>query len=121
MTSLAELSRRISPATFDAVPEGSHKGPALATCDRNPNQLPAVSEGAKATSSVSADGHGGPAGAPLSSTSGAAQQSREIRPVEQDLHIASPSPAPPVSGGTPCTDLADFPTIPLIHTPSATY
>ena len=74
-----DITRRIIeeniPATFDAVPEGSHKGPALAICDRNPDQLPAVSGGASATSFVSADGHGGASGAPLSSTSGAAQQS----------------------------------------------
>ena len=41
--------------------------------------------------------------------------------MEQDLHITSPSPAPPVSGVTPCTDLADFLTIPLIRSPPATY
>ena len=74
-----DITRRIIveniPSTFDAVPEGSYKGPALAICDRNPEQLSAVSEGAIFTSFVSADGHGGPSGAPLSSTSGAAQQS----------------------------------------------
>ena len=41
--------------------------------------------------------------------------------MEQDLNITSPSPPPPVSGVTPCTDLADFLTIPLIRTPPATY
>ena len=114
-----DITRRIIedniPATFDAVPQGSHKGPALAICDRNPDQLPAVSEGAIVASPASADGHGVPSGAPRSSTAGAAQQSREIRPVEQDLHIASPSPAPPASGGTPGSDPADFLSIPLIH------
>ena len=73
-----DITRRIIveniPSTFDAVPEGSYKGPALAICDRNPEQLPAVIEGARVTSFVSADGHGGPSGAPLSPTTGAAQQ-----------------------------------------------
>ena len=38
-----DITRRIIedniPATFDAVPQWSHKGPALAICDRNPDQL----------------------------------------------------------------------------------
>ena len=74
-----DITRRIIveglPSTFDAVPEGSFRGPALAICDRNPMQLPAVIEGSRITSSVSADGRGGPSGAPLSSTTVAAQQS----------------------------------------------
>ena len=75
----ADITRRIIveniPSTFDAVPEGSCKGPALVICDRTPTQLPAVIAGSRITSSVSADGHGGPSGAPLSSTTVAAQQS----------------------------------------------
>ena len=73
-----DITRRIIveniPSTFDAVPEGSYKGPALAFCDRNLAQLPAVIEGSRITSSASAVGHGGPSGAPLSSTTVAAQQ-----------------------------------------------
>ena len=74
-----DITRRIIVenilSTFDAVPEGSFKEPALVVCDRNPAQLPAVIEGSIFTSSVSADGRGGPSGAPLSSTTVAAQQS----------------------------------------------
>ena len=41
--------------------------------------------------------------------------------MEQDIYATSPSPAPPVSGVAPVTDLADFLATPLIRMPPATY